>query len=335
VLKTWCNGEKFIQNFGLSGATWATFALELKTLSKLSGNLSFKRKQQVELFTYSPGREKGRETASSGQSWREQAEEEQFPPDIMASKGKRPTVESLNTIIRDLQTKMNDMESRISTMEDENDEYKKKLRYMEEDNKELKEKLKKMDKQAAITEKKVEQRVEEKMAARMEKNSGISAKQVADIQDRRMNLVFRGILEGSQKDPAERRKHDEEQATKVAENAGIPKEAFKNALITSRRLGKRDDTKECSYRPLLVKLSSQDVREKAVRSNRRLRNLNQFNKSQGEETRFRIDPDLTNEQRDNLSRLWELAKEKTNKAKNGERFYVWGMENPTLRSTSE
>ncbi len=46
-------------------------------------------------------------------------------------------------------------------------------------------------------------------------------------------------------------------------------------------------------------------------------------------TRYRVDPDLTKEQRAKLEALWEEAHQKTTPEV---RFYVVGQENPVLRS---
>ena len=122
----------------------------------------------------------------------------------------------------------------------------------------------------------------------------------------------------------ERKQHDEERLSEVAVVAGVSKEEFRRCLVRVRRLGKREEGK--TYRPVLVRLSSQDVRERLLRGNRQLRDANRENN-----TRHRIDPDLTKEQMLKLDEMWNLARKKS-ESKNGLRFFVVGKENPEIRS---
>ena len=149
-------------------------------------------------------------------------------------------------------------------------------------------------------------------------------KEVTERQDRGRNVVFRGIRESDGEGEEDRRKHDVEKLVEVAGRAGVDIESVKKSIIWVRRLGKREEGK--NYRPLLVRLSSSDVRENLMRSNRALKEINRK-----EDSRWRIDPDLTKQQQDKLNEMWNEARKKT-EAKNGIRYYVIGMENPELRS---
>ena len=53
--------------------------------------------------------------------------------------------------------------------------------------------------------------------------------------------------------------------------------------------------------------------------------------NKAENSRFRIDPDLTKQQQEKLDEMWNEARKRT-EAKNGVRYFVIGMENPELRS---
>ena len=81
-----------------------------------------------------------------------------------------------------------------------------------------------------------------------------------------------------------------------------------------------------------MKLSSQEVREKALILNKNLKDINRENKDKGRTSRYRIDPDLSKEQMANLDRMWEAANERTKASKNGLKFYVVGKEHPTIQS---
>ena len=80
------------------------------------------------------------------------------------------------------------------------------------------------------------------------------------------------------------------------------------------------------YRPLLVKMRSQDLRDDDLRRNRHslLKDHNLFYNTQ-----FHIDPDLTREQKENLEQMYKTARLLS---KNGKKYYVIRKENPTMRT---
>ena len=137
-------------------------------------------------------------------------------------------------------------------------------------------------------------------------------------------MVFRDIEESDKEGEEEKKKHDAERMCEVAEKAGVDNAIFRESITRVRRLGKEEEGKK--FRPLLVRLSSSDVREKLLKGNRALKEVNKR-----EESRFRIDPDLTRKQQEKLDEMWNEARKKT-EAKNGIKFFVIGMENPEMRS---
>ncbi len=159
----------------------------------------------------------------------------------------------------------------------------------------------------------------------------VMVKQMADMQDRQLNLIFRGIREHDGENVQDKKAHDWNQVVHVASLAGLDNQTFKDAIVFTRRLGKRDE--QHKFRPVLVRLSSQEIRQKALTCNRQLRLVNSQNQDKDGElkTRYRIDADLTREQKDHLDKMWEEARAKTNEAKNGVRYFVIGQENPVMR----
>lgn len=217
------------------------------------------------------------------------------------------------------------------------------LEKVREENEGLKCRVEKLEKQLSSSNKKVQEVVKttlekekESYANKLKENlnltSGarVSTRTVSDLQDRRLNLVFRGIKELNSESIQDRRHHDEGEILKVVRMGGMPESTFKQTMVTVRRLGKKEVGKD--YRPLLVRLTSQDIRERALFLNKQLKEINMENRSQGNTTRYRIDPDLSKEQMDNLEKMWETAKMKTKESKNGMRYFVIGKENPVLRA---
>ncbi len=235
---------------------------------------------------------------------------------------------------------------RLDQVEMENAELKKRVM-------ELEKKLEKADKKVSEKMSEVKTTLEKEFTSdsyvsKLKKglNTGpgkvVTISEVADMQDRRMNVIIRGVKENDSDEAEERRRHDLEGILDVVCKAGLDPDTFKDAMVGAYRLGrreagekeKRSERERNLYRPLLVKLSSREVREKAMRCNRLLRQYNKESKDRGVETRFRIDADLTREQKENLDRMWEMAREKSaEEAKNGIRYFVIGQENPMLKSS--
>ena len=152
----------------------------------------------------------------------------------------------------------------------------------------------------------------------------VTLKEVTDINERRMNVVFRGIQEPSGEDNEQKHHQDFESLCEVAVRAGVDGDLFRKTVVRVRRLGRQEEGK--NFRPLLVRLIAPDVRELLLRGNRALKEANKE-----DNTRYRIDPDLTREQQQKLNDLWDEARKK-NESKNGVKYFVIGRENPELRS---
>ncbi len=219
------------------------------------------------------------------------------------------------------------------------------LDVLEKENKELKRRVLEMEKRQAQSEENIGNKMMDTLKKegelyvdKLKKNLDIAPgkvvtiKQMTDMQDRQFNLIFRGIREHDGDNAQERKTHDWNQVLNMVTLAGLDSQTFKETMVFTRRLGKRDD--QHNFRPVLVRLSSQEMRQKALMCNRQLRAVNSENQEKGEEhkTRFRIDADLTKEQKDNLDKMWEAARTKTSESKNGFRYFVIGQENPVLRS---
>ena len=84
---------------------------------------------------------------------------------------------------------------------------------------------------------------------------GVSTKAVADLQDRCLNLVFRGIKELNSEVSQDRKQHDEGDVLKVVWMGGMPESTFKQSLVALRHLGKKEEGKD--FCPILERLTSQ------------------------------------------------------------------------------
>ena len=250
----------------------------------------------------------------------------------MTAKAVTMKIEALQEAMTELKEMLGSSMVKLKEPQAENSELRTRVENLEEyqsENKELRARVEKMEAQKkSFTEKlSFAEKLKENLKATPE--PVVTVKTVTDIQDRRRNLIFRGIEESYNPEGSRRKEYDENQVLKVMKMAGMKPALFQEAMLTVRRLGKKEDGKH--YRPILVKLSSQEVREKALILNKNLKDINRENKDNGRTSRYRIDPDLSKEQMANLDRMWEAANERT-KAKNGLKFYVVGKENPTIRS---
>jgi hypothetical protein len=201
---------------------------------------------------------------------------------------------------------------RIETLEGEKEDLKKRVDGLEERlEKTVKEEIRKEGDSYA-----------EKLKRNLVTTSGeVIMKGVTDLQERKYNVVFRGIKESGSTDGLERKENDMQEIASMVHSVDQTVD-IRGAVVAARRLGKKEEGKD--FRPLLVKVKSQDLREALIRMNGRLKEVN---RQKG--TRHRIDPDMTKEQMARLDNMWTEAREKS---KNGVKFYVVGKENPILRS---
>lgn len=152
----------------------------------------------------------------------------------------------------------------------------------------------------------------------------VTYKEVEDRSDRKLNVIIRGVRESEEEEGLDRKEDDRKSIIRVCALTGAVEETdIANSILSIRRLGKYD--KERHFRPILLKLSRSDLREKLVRTGRRMRELNEAN-----QTRYRIEADLTKEQTENYQEMWKKADAQSG---NGVKYYVTGpRENPSLRS---
>lgn len=157
----------------------------------------------------------------------------------------------------------------------------------------------------------------------------VTVTEVTNLNDRRMNLVLKGIEEPEISDFEDRKEEERRRILDVIETVKIDKKEFEDSIKIFHRLGKREgkDGKMTKFRPILVKLNSTAIRERTLANAKLLRSFNEENS-----TRLRIDPDLSPAQTANLDNLWMQAREKSvQEAKNGKRYYVIGKEDPQLK----
>ena len=244
-------------------------------------------------------------------------------------KGSVPTesLTAMSAMMKEMQEKINTLHEELAVERQARAEIEARLEIAEEKlslkgagGEEMKEAIREEAKREAVS-----------YAAKLKKNlqtepGKVILKTVANLQERKLNVVFRGVEELRSEAAEDRKEHDLRMICAITGEAGVEEEEMKKCLVMTRRLGKKEEDKV--HRPLLVKLTSQELRERLLKGNKHLRNTNKRNG-----TRYRIDPDLTKDQMARLDNLWETARSKTAESKNGLKFYVVGMENPELRST--
>jgi hypothetical protein len=105
----------------------------------------------------------------------------------------------------------------------------------------------------------------------------VTYKEVEERSDRRLNIIVRGIRESAKEDGLERKEDDRKLAISVCVSTGAVVTQMSESILEIRRLRKYD--KEKLYRPLLVKIGRGNLREKLVRTGKKLRKLNETNKT--------------------------------------------------------
>lgn len=153
--------------------------------------------------------------------------------------------------IKELIERFKGLSARVTVLESENVLLKQELNKLKNDKVGVKADMRKIVQEAVHEESYVE-----KLKKGITTNPGQVVQCVSELQDRRFNLVFRGIEESSKNEAEERKAHDDTQIKKVADKAGLPKK-FAQSILSARRLGRKEEGK--NHRPLLVRLSSQDL----------------------------------------------------------------------------
>jgi hypothetical protein len=104
-------------------------------------------------------------------------------------------------------------------------------------------------------------------------------------------LILRNVTDNEESgstDGLERKENDIKEIANMVHSVDQTMD-IRGAVVAARRLGKKEEGKD--FRPLLVKVKSQDLREALIRMNGRLKEVNRQKR-----TRHRIDPDMTKEQ---------------------------------------
>lgn len=150
--------------------------------------------------------------------------------------------------------------------------------------------------------------------------------EMSEQEHRRLNLVLRGVKESDKEEGDERKKDDMEAAINLFVKMEVATDTqVRYEIKETYRLGRQEAGKR--YRPLLIKLTTMDLKDEFLRSKHTMKDYNKVNN-----TRYRVDPDITKMQRERLSILKKDAEEKTKKEKNGEKWFVWGSkDNPKLK----
>jgi hypothetical protein len=129
----------------------------------------------------------------------------------------------------------------------------------------------------------------------------VTYKEVEDRIGRKLNIIIRWVRESENEEGLDGKQDDRKSVIRVCALTGAVKEPdIAESIISIRRLGKYD--KERHFRPIILKLSRSDLREKLVRTGRRMKELYEAN-----QTQYRIEADLTNEQSENYQEMWKKA----------------------------
>lgn len=151
--------------------------------------------------------------------------------------------------------------------------------------------------------------------------------EMSKLETKKNNIIIRGVKESKKSDLKERNKEDMASIMKIIEirDTGLDAEQIEPMIEYSTRLGKNNP--EYDHRPILVKLKDKSIREKLLEAKGNTK-LREFNITNG--TKYRVEPDLTIEQRQYYNNLWTEASAKTSEG-NGQWVVYGPMDNPHLK----
>ena len=148
--------------------------------------------------------------------------------------------------------------------------------------------------------------VEEKLDEReKEKND-----EIHEEEKRKNNLVVYGVKESEDTDKDNRKKHDKDEIIKISKFLGLDDFTEYN-IVRILRMGTYT---EGTMRPLLVELDSAVTKYKIMRNTYKLKDVDEYKG-------WSLQHDMTKEQRENVKKLVEEAKQKTAADESGEYIY--------------
>jgi len=153
----------------------------------------------------------------------------------------------------------------------------------------------------------LEKKIPEGSHTMNEKNSAVD--EMEEREKRKSNIVFYGLTESEKENSKDRVEDDKAEVISTLKTAGI--QLTPSSLLQIFRAGKKSE----KARPIIVKMSCKDEKDKIIEKGREIKT----------KTGIRVSPDLTPMQRKHLSSLYEEAEEK-NKIEMGN--YEWRVVGP-------
>ena len=222
----------------------------------------------------------------------------------------RSLATKINKTVRELETKLTDVEAKLKNAELERKTLAAKVERIE-------------NKSEQVTDKIVgiEREIETGMEKAMQEAKSEVTTEMKEREARSENIVVYGVAESVEREAEERKGHDKEKVSEIAREIGVE---LKGAVEVKFRAGKKKEGEE-KPRPMVVWVEDEETRSKLLSNARRLARKEEWR-------RVYLSPDLTWQQREEARKeelkLREEADRKTEEAKNegrgGGRFAVVG-----------
>ena len=205
---------------------------------------------------------------------------------------------SLKGAIKDLRKEVVEMGNRIVVLEMEKETLAQKVERMEMKTDKVKEGLAGVEKEVVSGMETAKQEVKKVVRA-----------EISERGERSANLVLYGIEESKEAEMEKRKEYDEKKVREVAEKIGVE---IKGEMVVKFRAGKKSDEATAKPRPLIVKVSDDETRERFFKNAPLLARTDNMK-------RVFISSDLTWEQREEARKvereLRAEAERKTEEAK--------------------
>ena len=208
-------------------------------------------------------------------------------------------VSKFKSTMRDMEEKMMALENRVTVLEMEKETLAQKVVSMEMKTSKVEESLEGVEKEVVSGMEKAKEEVKKDMGREMKER-----------EDRSLNVVFYGVEESKEVQLEAKRKEEQEKVGEVIRCIGVE---VNDEMEIKFRAGKKSEGEGAKPRPLIVRISDEEKRERILRESRNLARSPAFKA-------VFVAPDLTWAQREEARKeekeLRELADKKTEESKN-------------------
>ena len=204
----------------------------------------------------------------------------------------RKVVAKFNKTVKQLEEKVDDLTKRLLGLEREKEDLGRRVEKMEAKTSKVEESLVGVEKEVVSGMEKAKEEVKRDMT-----------KEMAEREERSANVVFYGVAESQEEDAEKRSMEEKEKVEEVVRKIGVE---IRGEVEVKFRAGRKSEEPDAKPRPLIVKITDDEKREKIFRDARVLSRIPEYR-------RVFVSQDLTWAQREEVRKVERELREEADK----------------------